>query len=634
MTNYIISLLFFCVSVSFLYSLGFTLTKSVSEFSKNFILGFIFYFSTVSVFLILIQLFKLPWIFALYSVVTIVIILSVYIIVAFIKNKLCITKKDFISIVKNNYFSIFCVFLLYCIYLLQFDLIWINNHLDDGYYLTKVATLPYLENPYITNYSTGLLNISNGFDSYLLSSYETHASVYRYLLGIDPVVFCRFFMNIFNYFLAVCTVDWFAAELNKRMAYRISKSMIQFCSMVLLIFAFEYTTLARTGLLMVQDSWQFSSAMWYGSSIPRVMGLLWLIVPFINREKIQLKDFVYVTICSFVLIACSSIALPIIVIGGISYLVAFSVTANQKNIRIFTVIILILVILSGWILPDSPQRSAVIKSFMSQDLKSILFVGSILVTAISVIIFKNRFINRTIITIITCFILMFVPEINDFFEKLSIYDFVYARAQTCFIYTFIIFSFILFIFIFNYLLKNNLKFIIVFSLCLLCSLSILSVIPVYGNPMNIYKIMLNNSYLMPNSTIDLSKQLQSIAEIYNMDLNVLTPEWASVENHRHSLSVMIRTYAPNVNSISAIGRFGVTEGNAFSSYTSDDTGIYNSFCEVQNTQTIDAFKQLLNEYPINCLVFTGDFFNEYSTEFGYTFEKKVDNYYIYVKNNS
>ena len=88
MTNYIISLLFFCVSVSFLYSLGFTLTKSVSEFSKNFILGFIFYFSTISVFLILIQLFKLPWIFALYSVVTIVIILSVYIIVAFIKNKL------------------------------------------------------------------------------------------------------------------------------------------------------------------------------------------------------------------------------------------------------------------------------------------------------------------------------------------------------------------------------------------------------------------------------------------------------------------------------------------------------------------------------------------------------------------
>ena len=83
MTNYIISLLFFCVSVSFLYSLGFTLTKSVSEFSKNFILGFIFYFSTISVFLILIQLFKLPWIFALYSVVTIVIILSVYIIVAF-----------------------------------------------------------------------------------------------------------------------------------------------------------------------------------------------------------------------------------------------------------------------------------------------------------------------------------------------------------------------------------------------------------------------------------------------------------------------------------------------------------------------------------------------------------------------
>ena len=77
--------------------------------------------------------------------------------------------------------------------------------------------------------------------------------------------------------LAVCTVHWFAAELNKKISYKISENKIQFCSMVLLIFAFEYTTLSKTGLLVVQDSWQFSSAMWYGSSVPRVMGLLWLI---------------------------------------------------------------------------------------------------------------------------------------------------------------------------------------------------------------------------------------------------------------------------------------------------------------------------------------------------------------------
>lgn len=633
MINYLISILFFCVAVSFLYLLGFTLTKKVTDFSKNFIIGFIFYFSLVSVVLIVIQLFKLPWILALGSVITIVIILSIYMVSTFIKNRLHITRKDFVFIIKNNYFSIFVVSLLFCIYLLQFDLIWINNHLDDGYYLTKISTLPYLENPYTTNYSTGLLSISDSFDSYLLSSYETHASVYRYLLCIDPVVFCRFFMNIFNYFLAVCTVNWFAAELNKKISYKISENKIQFCSMVLLIFAFEYTTLSKTGLLVVQDSWQFSSAMWYGSSVPRVMGLLWLITPFINNEQIKLKDFMYVIICSFVLVACSSIAIPIIVLGGISYLVAFSVTSNQKSIRIFTILFLVLIAILGWILPDSPQRSAVINLFMSQNLKSILFIGSLLVIVISAILFKNRFINRTLITILACFVLMFIPEVNDFFEKISFYDFVYARTQTCFIYTFIIFAFILFMFIFNYILKSKLKFIIVFSLCLLCGLSVLSVIPVYGNPLNVYKIMFNNSSLMPNSTVELSKQLQVIAEKHNKDINALTPEWVSVENHRHSLAVMIRSYAPNVNCISAIGRFGVTEGNAFSNYTSDDTGVYNSFCVVQNTQTINAFKQLLSEYPIDCLVFTGDVFNNYSAEFGYTFEKTVDNYYIYVKNN-
>lgn len=633
MINYLIGILFFCVSVSFLYLLGFTLTKKVTDFSKNFVIGFIFYFSLVSFFLIFIQLFNLPWILALCSVITIVIVLSIYTIISFIKNKLHITREDFIFIIKNNYFLIVVVFLLFCSYLLQFDLIWINNHLDDGYYLTKIATLPYLENPYMTNYSTGLLNISDSFDSYLLSSYETHASVYRYLLDIDPVVFCRFFMNIFNYFLSSCTVTWFTAELNKKISCRISENKFQFCSMVLLIFAFEYTTLNKTGLLLVQDSWQFSSAMWYGSSIPRVMGLLWLITPFINKEKIQLKDFIYVIICSFVLVSCSSIAIPIIVLGGTSYLVAYSVTSSQKLTRIFTILLLALIMIVGWILPDSPQRSAIINLLMSQNLKSILFIGSILVIVISAVLFKNRFINRTLITILVCFVLMFVPEVNDFFEKISIYDFVYARTQTCFIYTFIIFAFILFMFLFNYILKNNLKFLIVFSLCLLCGLCVLSVIPVYGNPLNVYKIMFNNISLMPNSTVELSKQLQAIAEKYNKDINVLTPEWVSVENHRHSLAVMIRTYAPNINSISAIGRFGVTEGNAFSNYTSNDTGVYNSFCGVQNTQTINALKKFLSKYPIDCLVFTGDVFNNYSAEFGYTFEKTVDNYYIYVKNN-
>lgn len=169
------------------------------------------------------------------------------------------------------------------------------------------------------------------------------------------------------------------------------------------------------------------------------------------------------------------------------------------------------------------------------------------------------------------------------------------------------------------------------SLGLLCGLCALSVVNVYGNPLYICKIMINNPYLMPNSTITLSKQLQSIAEKYNSDINVLTPEWVFPNNHRHSLAIMIRTYAPNVNSISAIGRYGVTEGNEFSGFTNEDFSIYNSFCQTQSAETINDLKQLLNNYPINCLVFPDGKFNDYMNEVGYVFETKADNYYIYIK---
>lgn len=631
MINYLLCSLFFCASIAYLFLLGLSLTKDIKNLSKNVIIGFIFYSFITSFFLIIIQLFKLQWVFALYVVILTIILLGIFICMSLRRNKTLISKENIVALLKNNYFLFVIVFILFGIYLMQFDLIWINNHLDDGYYLTKIATLPYLENPFITNYSTGLLNLSETFDAYLLSSYETHASVYRFLLNVDPVIFCRFFLNVFNYFLAACTVSWFTIELNKNMSYKLSDKNIQYCSMVLLIFAIEYTFLSKTGLLDVQDSWQFNSAMWFGSSIPRVMGLLWLITPLINHKKIRLYDFFYVVACSFVLVACSSIALPIIVFAGVSYLIAFSLTSNQKNMQIFTIIVILIIILAGWVLPNDEGGNLIVLTHMGQNIKSILFLGSIGVTLLSFFIFKNVYVKRIVILLLTCFFLMLVPEINDFFEKVSIYSFVFARAQTCIIYTFIIFSFIMFIFIFNTLLRQKIKILMGVSLGLLCGLCALSVVNVYGNPLYICKIMINNPYLMPNSTITLSKQLQSVAEKYNSDINVLTPEWVFPNNHRHSLAIMIRTYAPNVNSISAIGRYGVTEGNEFSGFTNEDFSIYNSFCQTQSAETINDLKQLLNNYPINCLVFPDGKFNDYMNEVGYVFETKADNYYIYIK---
>ena len=154
MINYLICSLFFCASIAYLFLLGLSLTKDIKNLSKNVIIGFIFYSFITSFFLLIIQLFKLPWVFALYVVILTIILLGIFICMCLRRNKTLISKQNILALLKNNYFLFVIVFILFGIYLLQFDLIWINNHLDDGYYLTKIATLPYLDNPFITNYST------------------------------------------------------------------------------------------------------------------------------------------------------------------------------------------------------------------------------------------------------------------------------------------------------------------------------------------------------------------------------------------------------------------------------------------------------------------------------------------------
>ena len=47
---------------------------------------------------------------------------------------------------------------------------WLGNHQDDGYYITKVATLPYSPIGGNYNYSVGTMN--TGFNSYIVNTWE------------------------------------------------------------------------------------------------------------------------------------------------------------------------------------------------------------------------------------------------------------------------------------------------------------------------------------------------------------------------------------------------------------------------------------------------------------------------------
>jgi hypothetical protein len=59
-------------------------------------------------------------------------------------------------------------------------------------------------------------------------------------------------------------------------------------------------TVYQIGFMHLIDHWQFVTAMYLGSSIPRTMGILWLLILFVGNEKITIQDFIKLFIVSVV----------------------------------------------------------------------------------------------------------------------------------------------------------------------------------------------------------------------------------------------------------------------------------------------------------------------------------------------
>lgn len=627
MFDYLIGVIALIVCSSFLYLLGSSIRRNQDTFVINLIVGYISYSFCNAIVLIPIQILKLSWNLAFIYEILLMILSLLFIVYSYKKHSIKISLEKIKDIAKNNYFLVVITLLLFLIYLLQFDLIWINNHLDDGYYLTKIATLPYLDEPFSTSYATGLINQNLEFDTYLLSSYELENSIFLHILHIDPVIYCRVILNVFNYFLAASTV----AALSQTLLLKFRNLTIyhmQYFSVILLLFAFEYLVLQKLGIFVVQDSWQFSSAMWYGSSISRMLGLMWIFILFSSISKITLSEIGEVFVLCVVLISKSASALPILFIGGVSLLTAYFFTNTKKTIWISCALMALLMIL-GVIIPGNLEINDSVNNIFLANKRSIVIYGSLLIMVVAFVKYrKYKSIARSILALIICFGLVVLPELNDSFELASQYYFVALRCISTILYTLVVLAYIFFLTLIKDSSSRIYKCVIGLSLGLFSIGAVVSTIPVYGNPLNTWKIMKDNPHIMPNSTVNLSKML---GQYKGDSLNVLSPEWQTIDNHRHSLSVMLRVYAPNIISVSAIPRFGVSEGNEFSTYGAIEQNIFNEFSVSPSEYTYSQLKVLLEQYPINCLVFPNDCFEEYVLDSGFELYTISDMYYIYLK---
>ena len=618
MYDYCISAIFFSLLITFFYCLGSVIVSEENSLPYRFICGYLFYSFIIAIGGIVIQLLNLSWYLFFWYTILIIIALLIFILYRSKKEKIKIFLIGIKEFLKKYWFLFIISGILIVISLAYSEWIWLNNCLDDGFYLNKIATLPYIENPFITNASTGLVEIQNGFNSYIVNTGELEMSVYVFLLQVTPTVFTRIFLSGFNYFLFACCIYAFAEKIIKSTNIKCSEYTIQYIVSIILLFSFSWNFMVVKEILVVQDSWQFNTAMYYASSIVRTMGILIILVHFIENNKIRICDILLVVLISIVLVSKSTIALPIIFVTCIAYLIVNFLLDDKYWKKISTIIILVLIGIIGLMIGGNDYIDELVRNLFLQNLKSYLVIGCLVVIILS-FSFRSQVINKVNVIMLVVIFLMESPIINNLFEKISVYDFVAARASTTYIYTFVIIAMI-YVYLFINKFKYSKKLIVPIYLVVTIMLSVVSLYSYNscnGKLLTSYKIMYNNRKIIPDSTIMLGKKLSDLAEDADEEINMIMPEGVLVDGHLHSVAIIIRSFAPEIKSISAIGRFKVSEGNDFSSFTSDDQAKLDAFITNPTEENKQNLKILLEEYPINCIVLPTAEDNEYLYEIGF-----------------
>ena len=157
MYDYVVGTILFSLFTLSLYILGTAVLTDEKNSAYRFIIGYLVYSFFVAVGGIIIQIMKLPWLAFFIFMVILIIFLGVFSAYRIKKYKIKIFPDGLKAFISEHWFLFIICLMLLLIMLLCFIPMWFNNHLDDGYYINKMAVLPYTNEPFNIIPSTGFL---------------------------------------------------------------------------------------------------------------------------------------------------------------------------------------------------------------------------------------------------------------------------------------------------------------------------------------------------------------------------------------------------------------------------------------------------------------------------------------------
>lgn len=104
------------------------------------------------------------------------------------------------------------------------------------------------------------------------------------------------------------------------------------------------------------------------------------------------------------------------------------------------------------------------------------------------------------------------------------------------------------------------------------------------------------------------------------------PKAVLIDGTLHFLAVSVRTFAPDVVSLSALERFNGTNNLEYKGYTQQK---YDGFVAEPNETTYEELKQEIQNLNVDCIVVKNPNCGEWLEKDGYQYYATVGEYYIW-----
>lgn len=596
MINYVSGFLITFITIIMFQLLGMCVSKKKDHDSYSFLLGFVIYSTLVFIGGLPIQLLHLPWkVFFIYMLVLWLGIL-LYIVYHIYKKYICLDKQTIILYIKRNWFLYVGAFLILLIALGHIQTIWVNNLTDDSFYLNKMATIPYIDQPFQTDPTTGFYDPQ--FNTYLLNTFELEGSFYIYISGLSGTLYARFFLALLNYFILLNIMRAFLFKVNNLMNINIPEALFSYiCVPLFLLFIMN-----STSFIYSHESWTVTSAAYFGSALVRIGCPFLCLLELMDKDRLDSKRFLFTILVCLVMVSKSTIAFPILFLCAIGYLL----TLKGKYHLFLKAALIISLLVLGYLLPDNPKIYEHILDLIAGNLLKPVVLAA--VVCLCVFSYHVPIYRRFFVILLAAFAFMLIPYLNRSFFIIANYTFVVDRT----VYSLLIFLIIISV---SGVIMMLIKHFTIYKSLIVCSLlSIIMIISgtvAFGwndvKALTAAKIYYRNPDIVP----DMTKRLGETLEAYYMDKKIQPTVLMSIGvlgsyyNNSHTPAAILRTFAPHAQSLGAGIRTSAIYHNCYSDFDGfsiDDMNVFNDFTTTPNQEHADELMIINDKYPFNCIV--------------------------------